>query len=116
MDADAHISGRFANNVTGHWDMTLADHDEHHYRLAEPIGIYGRKAVRFLNIHVGLPPISRNRFDPGARELIARRTWEICPTLYTQLKCASWFARCSPPWDEYRREASPRKQHFRVRA
>jgi hypothetical protein len=34
--ADAHVGGRFANNVAEHWNSQLAENDEHQYRFAEP--------------------------------------------------------------------------------
>jgi hypothetical protein len=39
--ADAYVGRGFANNAARHWDMTLADNDEHNHRFTEPDRIHG---------------------------------------------------------------------------
>jgi hypothetical protein len=46
LNAHAHVSRGFAYNAARHWDMTLADNDEHDHRFTEPGRKHGQKAIR----------------------------------------------------------------------
>jgi hypothetical protein len=91
MQADAHVGGRFANNVARHWDMTLADHDEYNHRFTDPCRIHGRKFLRTIGDHAGEPLILETT-SSDARVLVTRLQFKICSNLNTHSKDRAGFA------------------------